>query len=755
MSVTPFPNVFEIIRYLALSFDVKMSNKKLDDLTRDPFADYRQIDLMINSVLIEPLSKRITSDFGRSFGKEIRNFIEAYLKLVATQSVDGLTRNQVLSVLVTHWFVPYSLLALKNILLAHPNMPSPILFLGNRDNAIASVFVWIEDNISNWSKYKSTWVKEKKDQYDSWKKGDHLPDIQSIELLSKLGDYRDISELDGERIKSLLIVARAIDFMRISENGGVGFEEARLQLLGVMVDGNLKSLLKKLQTESLEAVLLSRPHLIQLHQYLNTDIPKSEKIKSDTRYHLNELNSKLKSVDEYEASKHHVSRLEARWHVFFGNLKDACQYYEVAVSNSIYLDGPKLKNLIQEALTVAARQRDKSLLRKLKNIQILLGFDLISVNQEAVNKPSKKYEEVFQPQEIDWWSAHFDTIFPLKYSYGRAEVEQGEKSVGVLFYSKKKDVKPDYRNPNRKIKIGESWNKTFPQIVWFTLQNDIEVVKKLLDEGARVDAVSSAGDTALIMALEKLSLLECPVGTLDDSFFNLIASTKNIKNSVNLQTDKRKITPIIQAVQSGRPDIVKKLIDLGADVDFRGETDNQTALNVCIKIMGIIKRPKEWLEIQLKHPVNDELLDSLRRHSNGMLGADLESQKRFIEHPEYESSNRSYSEEIVSNLLRNSNIYDFRAILKLLLEAGANPNATMASPVKGYTPTMLAVELDFAEELSILLSYGADFNKTFCTPVTEYMANSWELAEHYKSRSVLKLMEDIRPYYSSNKAILH
>jgi ankyrin repeat protein len=242
---------------------------------------------------------------------------------------------------------------------------------------------------------------------------------------------------------------------------------------------------------------------------------------------------------------------------------------------------------------------------------------------------------------------------------------------------------------------------------------------------------------------------------LDDSFFHLIASAKNIKSSVNLQTDKRKITPIIQAVQSGRPDIVKKIIDLGADVNFRGETDNQTALNVCIKLMGIIKRPKEWLEIQLKHPVNDELLDSLRRHSNGILGADLESQKRFIEHPEYESSNRSSSEEIVSNLLRNSNLYDFRAILKLLLEAGANPNATMASPVKGYTPTMLAVELDFSDELSILLTYGADLDKTFCAPVTEYMGNSWELAEHYKSRSVLKLMEDIRPYYSSNKVILH
>jgi ankyrin repeat protein len=755
LSLTPFPNVFEIIRYLALSLDVKMSNKKLDDLTRDPFADYRQIDLMINSVLIEPLSKKITSGFGRSVGKEVRDFIEAYLKLVATQSVDGLTRNQVLSVLGTHWFAPYSLLALKNILLAHPNMPSPILFLGNRDNAIASVFVWIEGNVLNWNEYRSTWVKEKKDQYDSWKKGDHLPDIQSIELLSKLDVYDDISEVDGKRIKLLLIVARAIDFMRISENGGVGFEEARLQLLGVMVDGDLKNILEKLQAESLKAVLLSSPHLIHLRQYLKTDIPKSVKIRSDTRYHLDELNFKLKSIDKYETSKNDALHLEALWYVFFGNLKDACQYYEEAVSTSIYLDGPKLKKLIQEALTVAARQRDKSLLRKLKNIQILLEFDLISVNQEAVNKPSKKYEEVFQSQEIDWWSAHFDNIFPLKYSYGRTETEQGEKGVGVLFYSEEQNIKPDYRNPNRKIKIGESWSKVFPQIVWFTLQNDIAAVKRLLEKGARVDAVSSAGDTALIMALEKLSLLETPVGTLDDSFFHLIASAKNIKSSVNFQTDKRKITPIIQAVQSGRPDIVKKLIDLGADVDFRGETDNQTALNVCIKLMGIIKRPKEWLEIQLKHPVNDELLDSLRRHSNGMLGADLESQKRFIEHPEYESSNRSRSEEIVSNLLINSNITDFRTILTLLLEAGANPNSTMASPVKGYTPTMLAVELDFSDELSILLTYGADLDKTFCAPVTEYMGNSWELAEHYKSGSVLKLMEDIRPYYSSNKAILH
>ena len=45
MTQTPFPTVFEVIRFVAISFDTKASNKQLDDLARDVFADYREVEL--------------------------------------------------------------------------------------------------------------------------------------------------------------------------------------------------------------------------------------------------------------------------------------------------------------------------------------------------------------------------------------------------------------------------------------------------------------------------------------------------------------------------------------------------------------------------------------------------------------------------------------------------------------------------------------------------------------------------------------
>ena len=79
-----------------------MSNKKLDDLARDPFADYRQIDLMIDSVLVEQLSQKVSPDLGKAIGCELKWLLGEYLTLVSMKPVDGLTREEVLPVLLEH-----------------------------------------------------------------------------------------------------------------------------------------------------------------------------------------------------------------------------------------------------------------------------------------------------------------------------------------------------------------------------------------------------------------------------------------------------------------------------------------------------------------------------------------------------------------------------------------------------------------------------------------------------------------------------
>ena len=100
----------------------------------------------------------------------------------------------------------------------------------------------------------------------------------------------------------------------------------------------------------------------------------------------------------------------------------------------------------------------------------------------------------------------------------------------------------------------------------------------------------------------------------------------------------------------------------------------------------------------------------------------------------------------VDRLLKYASVIDMQKILLLLLKAGANPNQRFKSPRPEYTPTMLAAELDLRYELELMLMYGADLDLT--SPALGIEENSWDIAQRNHSQNVLRLMEDIKPYYT-------
>ena len=83
MTQTPFPTVFELIRFIAVSFDTKASNKELDDLARDVFADYREVEPIFYRIVKEPLSKYVNPVFAQELGVQLGKLLENYLELVS------------------------------------------------------------------------------------------------------------------------------------------------------------------------------------------------------------------------------------------------------------------------------------------------------------------------------------------------------------------------------------------------------------------------------------------------------------------------------------------------------------------------------------------------------------------------------------------------------------------------------------------------------------------------------------------------
>lgn len=744
MTQTPFPTVFEVIRFIATSFDTKASNKQLDDLARDVFADYREVAPNLNRLVVEPLSKYVEPIFSKELGAQLGKLLEDYLELVSLKSVDGLTREQILPIIVSHWFVPNAINALKALLAKIPEMPSVFLLLGNSQQALKSVFEWADENVATWCDYVSALSKEQKDQLANWRKGKYLPDLQSLHLL--VGKKNNLDQVARTRVMTLLIIARGIDSLRSSSLGEIAIEEARQQLMGAKPYGNPFRLLEQYQQEARVRVEPVRPHLEYLFNHLRRTLSKEEGAQQHTRQCLDDLTCKLKDLSEYEASKHKVAQLVGRWHVFSGDLKGACKHYGFAVEAALYRAGNELSEILEEAFCVAAKANNTVLMRKIKNSQVLFKVDLESVNQELVGRPRKKTEQFLQDWEVKAWSKQFERMFPNSGLFLNTPDYEPDLGNGPILYLTNKEIKPDYRNPDRKIKIGHKTQKTWPQICWFILQDQFDVVEKLIEKGASVDVESSSGDTPLIMALEKLVLMEIPYRSRDDRYWRKFLLIPGVDKTVNVQTHKKKLTPIIQAVNASRPDIVEKLLELGAEVDLRGEADGQTALNTCLKLIGIIKRPKKWLEIQRDHPITPELLDAFRRHSNGVMGADLESQKRFLKIHDFNKWMDEFHRAAVDRLLKYASVIDMQKILLLLLKAGANPNQRFKSPRPEYTPTMLAAELDLRYELELMLMYGADLDLT--SPALGIEENSWDIAQRNHSQNVLRLMEDIKPYYT-------
>lgn len=134
---------------------------------------------------------------------------------------------------------------------------------------------------------------------------------------------------------------------------------------------------------------------------------------------------------------------------------------------------------------------------------------------------------------------------------------------------------------------------------------------------------------------------------------------------------------------------MRKVLELGADVNMRGETDEQSALNVCLKRIAMIKDPKAfWLE-QMDMEMTPEVLDSIRRHNPGMSGFSLSHQASFIanqnSNPEFIKILNMTVELQIERVTENMNLVSLREIASVLIDAGANVNAEHISPVKSYT----------------------------------------------------------------------
>lgn len=758
----PYPTPFEMLRYLLRSFDFKLpgkDKKRLDDMAAKRVYDPREFNIALEQYFSNVAAKYIGHKTTDQISNRISQYIGDYIHNVAGGiPADGLSRKFVLDILLRA-SIKEQLVSLAVAFSDEIGGPHPSLWFCCESRSVDAVFAWLSENEPHWDAYLSDLNKELRDMIAAWRKGEDLPSSQSLILLSQANtpSVEAKNSIDWELIKPLLFLARSSDFIKRDELGRILMGEARLALWGAERKVDVCEGMRSKQADLLGSLGTGQGLIAKLQFGLRRTVEKSEP--EQYRSIIQEIRELINASEELQNTGYWIDWHDARWHVFSGNLQTANALYKSAFEKAVFVAGENQKYIIEEAIIVAACQPnpDKVFLKQLKWTQVNFGYDIPS---KTGSKPSQKVSENIEDWEIDLWRSCFDVVFPQVGLFPGAECKQSTVARGPLVLSDPSEIKPDYRNPNRTIKIGDTWQRAMPQLVWFTLNEDVEVCRNLIQKGADVNVESEVGDTPILMALEALNVTEFnedniifggPIyRSLNDETFKLISSVLHNEKTINTRTQKKRLLPIISAVESGRFDIVEAILKMGADPNGRGKTDEQTALNVCLKLIGILKDPELCKKSQTLKPVTPETLDSIRRQAQGLSGFTLDQQKQSLENlidsGLYGPIQQFCIDIQYKNIHQNMNVSELRGIASLLINSGTNVNAEHSSPLKGYTPLMLAVELDERSIFEKMLVCGGDIKKTYEDPRTGRDISVLEIAKHFRSTDVMQVLKDISPY---------
>lgn len=748
---TPYPHPAEIIRELGSALGTKLSTAT-KDAVRSRETDLRILDALITDTISQPISNYIEPATGHAIDELLKNSLRWYLELVAKISLEGVNRSDSLPLL--------RIILLENFtralgMLLHSQAPVialPTLLMSER--ALESSFRWVEQQ-PWWGDIWRNLEKSDKDRIRAWRENTNLPDATGIKVLFEKATSANSTQ-HRATARTLLLLSRAIDSLR-KHAWGSEFLYALSQSLLLDASGDpvarFQVAAHKLQQARQSALAPAFPFIRAIQTGLMKTTQKPIGSKDELRKALDSAREVLREVDPSGSSEFFIDWHEGRWHVLANDLSSARFWYEKAFSGCLFQGGDNMEEIIKEALCVAAAQPspDQTLLRSLKKAAILFGFELPLPEVEE-KKPENKLTDFMQPWEVRYWEAMLPNVFPPKGRFEPIPVEDIGSQRGPLIITKEKKI--DLRNPNGDTKVGDTWTKKLPKLVWVAQSasslKDVDLIKNLLEKGANVNRLSKSHESALLAAIQWMGIESPPNNPeIGAAIFDLLKNHQHSKHVINARTAKKRLTPLIESIKTGRPDVVKTVLEMGADPNHLGDADMHTPLYVCLQRISTITRPEIfWRSIEEVRNT-PQALETIRRQSSNLIGASHSDIKQHMDNAERNPVFREFKRhmrEYFSQQFNNYSLSALRRIAELLIQNGADPNAEQGFPIRGYTPLMLAAENDEADLFETMLDAGGDYKKTYPHPISGKPISCARIAQEFKSVNVMRLLKPLIAY---------
>lgn len=579
--------------------------------------------------------------------------------------------------------------------------------------------------------------KELQDRFRVWGNLEELPDPQSLDLLTK----NHLHFTKQAEALSVLLIARALDSCYKS---GVTEKEISDQEFAPFIQKFLnpenEAAYNHLSlNEFIFSSLLQLPKKnIILDEYkdnakgtLSLLHKRIQTLSDKLEFSLTNINLFMETIDQYpefESLRFSGYWAMARYYLFTGELDKAIQTYINCIEYCMLYDGRNLEQILTEALMACALQNspDNNSIRKFANISIRYSLRFSKIDLDFDNLPQKfKLENVFEPWELKSFRTQIYDIFN-KELFINEEFTFLNDLPTHKFLTLKNKIRIDLSQPNKVIKIDDQKTVKMPQLLHAIQLRDVNTVKALLEAGADVNKLSSSHDSALTICLND-NILE--LSDKQKQILDLLLEHQFLPETLNTVSTKKRLNALHLAVQIGDANLLKTLVDMGANINLLADIDHHTPLHLALKLLHFVKSSfnfESMIQQTLLHPEQSHY--SLYQHSAGKLKLDdvLENLNTTI--------GREIGKEVFEAMKPKVSAGQLNEIIFILLNAGADVNQPAKLPISGYTPFMLALESDEYEIAKYMLDHcKANMEISYVDPRNGELIFPTDIMSHFNA----------------------
>lgn len=709
MTKPPYPMIGEVCQLMTGAFDTKSTDaslrKKLDRLAREGDFDWSLRSRIIEELLIQPL---------RKFDSEFASFVESFVAFVINQHIemllrlalDTMSRDEAAPLLIETTYAAHVAAFLGSL---RDRFDGPDLggFFIQNANPIDVVFGWAEKSLElDVARVVFPDDKQKRDDIARWRRGDTIPDFFAsiIPLVRTLREKRPNRENQIALFSKWLVTARALTWLE-REMHGAGY--------GSLLDLVHNELLLNVPARDIGVILsianikageryseLMRCGIFLLNSWLTRTQSKGAGDLADARSEIDRFTVLTDECAPDGRTRYFLDWCEGRWLVLCGREEKALEFYVRAVNGALYRAGANQRQILEEGMALAAYLKKKSLLKRLKHRALAMGL-FSGLFSELPEK-----SEVVSDWEVEQLAQAFGMLFPTHARF--PEVPKPNIKIALPFLAFDQTVvdhiKPIEADPNRVISIPMLDGTKFrrPQLIWYASEGRSDDVRRLLNAGADVNKPDEQGGSALLNALQYAE------NTGQRDVLDQLLNCLHKKETLNRMTAKKRLSPLYLAILLGQPDVVARLLEMGATADQPASYPPQTPLYVCTSRFGLFhpELVKKELLQRMAFP-SIESLEILRRYGGGIAGV---WGRRPIIDPENPRHATLLNDALDAQIQKVTQVprENLVEIVKLLLAHDADPNRKHAWPGPGRTPLMVAAENNAADVFRLMVDAGGN-----------------------------------------------